>query len=1031
MKRYIVRYVLIILVMAVVSLFYHFAPDNSKSYNEFRLKSQNVDPDFLSTPDHWADSVLHSLSMKERIAQMIMAPAYTSKDRENIQEVKRLIRTYNIGGLIFFQGEPFRQAELTNYYQSMAKTPLFIAIDAEWGLGMRLDSTISYPRQMMLGAVRNENLIYEMGGQIAEQLKRIGVHINFAPVADVNNNPDNPVINSRSFGEDRANVTSKALLYMRGMQEKGIMAVAKHFPGHGDTDVDSHADLPVIRHSYNRLDSLELFPFKELINSGIGGIMTAHLQIPELDSLNKIPSSLSRLVVDSLLKQTIGFKGLVFTDAMTMKGITKYYTSEEAVEKAVLAGNDILVMPNDVPLAVETISNMIKDGKLREEEINSRCRKILLAKYWTGLHDYKPVDLQRVTGDLNKDEYQLLQRRLIESSLTVLSNKNNLLPFKRLDTLKMVSIAFGVTLDSAFQKSLNLYTTVKQHHIKSSFRFNMDSVLCMIQDHDMVIASLHSNDIRAATNYGIEDDLITLIDSLATIKNVVLNVFANPYILNRFKNLNQFRSIIVSYENSSIIQDLTAQMMFGALGTHAKLPVSVGNWYALLSGLDIQGINRLKYSIPLEAGMNREVLKQIDDTIAFAIACQAMPGCQVLIVRNGIVIMNKAYGSHEYNGTIKVKTTDIYDLASITKVGATTPVIMKLYDENVIDIKEKLSSYLPYLKKTDKKKITIEDIMLHQARLQAWIPFYYALLQPVFHWQQLFSDSLSNTNPFRIGSKQYMNRYTKYARNNIFSSGSSLHSLQVADNLFIGVNWCDSIYLAIAKSPLRGKKEYLYSDLGFYLFRFMIDSITGTSLDKNADMAFYRKLGADRLCFNPLNRYDVSEIVPTEEDQYFRKQIIQGYVHDPGAAMMGGVSGHAGLFSNANDLAKLFQMYLNEGTYAGERYINSETIELFTKGSTGVKDNRRGLGFDKPEPDTSKSGPSCRDASPLSYGHSGFTGTLVWNDPEYNLIYIFLSNRIFPDADNNKLVEMNIRTNVQQVVYDAIINKKEQNQENE
>ncbi|MBN1157838.1 MAG: serine hydrolase, partial [Bacteroidales bacterium] len=703
MKRKTGRCVLILLVTAISSSFYHFTPDTGKDYSEFRLRKVAESPGFLKAPDYWADSVLMSLSMEERIAQMIMVAAYSDHNKENEQEVKELIQTYNIGGLIFFHGSPYHQAGLTNIYQSIAKTPLCIAMDAEWGIGMRLDSTISYPRQMMLGASRNEKFIYEMGSQIAEQLSRIGVHINFAPVADVNNNPENPVINSRSFGEDRANVTSKSLLYMRGMQDNGIMAVAKHFPGHGDTDIDSHADLPVISHSFSRLDSLELFPFKELINSGISGIMTAHLQIPAIDSLDGIPSSLSRIVIDSLLKGELGFNGLVFTDAMSMKGITNYFLPEEAVEKAVLAGNDILVMPGDVRLAIKTISGMIRDGIISEGEINSRCQKILLAKFWMGLSEYKPVDLQNINNDLNKDEYRLLERKLIESSLTVLSNKNGLLPFRRLDTLSIASVSFGDPGDSTFQKSLNLYTTVRQYHIQEGAKYVWDSILNEISNCNIVIANLHSNDRRAGTQYGIANDMIELIDLLSKFRNVVLNVFANPYILDRFEDPDRFSAIVVSYENSDIVQDLSAQMMFGAFGASGMLPVSVGRWNALLSGQEVQGINRLKYSIPLEAGMNRKILEQIDDTISVSIACQAMPGCQVMVVRNGIVIMNKAYGHHEYNGVRKVKTTDLYDLASVTKAGATVPAIMKLYDEGILDIREKISAYLPDLKSTNKR----------------------------------------------------------------------------------------------------------------------------------------------------------------------------------------------------------------------------------------------------------------------------------------------------------------------------------------
>jgi beta-N-acetylhexosaminidase len=1021
MDRYYLRSVLIVGALVMACLFYRFIPDDKGDFGHFRLKDTKTDPVFLLSSASWVDSVLNSMTPEQRIAQMIMIAAYTNNNSANEQEVEKLVRDYGVGGLVFFQGSPYRQAQLTNHYQSISKTPLLIAMDAEWGLAMRLDSTIRYPRQMMLGAIQDDRLIFDMGGQIADQMKRLGIHINFAPVIDINNNPDNLVINSRSFGEDRNNVTRKALFYMIGMENKGIIAVAKHFPGHGDTGVDSHEELPVIKFTRNRLDSLELYPYKELIYNGLSGIMTAHLQIPAMDARKKTPSSLSDLITDSLLRQEMDFKGLIFTDALNMKGITNYYKPVEAAEKALVAGNDFLVMPGDIPAVIEHISKLINRGKITQEEIDQHCRRILAAKFYAGLNHYHPVELKNLNRDLNKPEYRLLLRRLTGSSLTVLANRNNMLPLRHLDTLRVASVVFGPDNDSIFCQALGLYMPVKTFRLKGDGFDNTDSIFTRLKDFNLIIASVHSNDIRSTQQYGISDCIIDLIDSLATTRNVVLDLFANPYLLNRFHNIGKIRSLIVSYENSPVVQEMSAQLIFGATNADGILPVTAGSWKSMSSGLTLKGINRLQFSLPLAADMNEDTLLRINDIVSEAIAKQAMPGCQVLVARKGVVILNKAFGNPEYESRKPVSTTDLYDLASVTKVMATTQALMKLTDEGCLDINQKMSSYLPYLEKSNKKDVIVKDVLLHQAGLIPFIQFYFSLMEPVFRNQTLLSSKITETNPIRVGTGQFLNRYTRYKSNIISSRYSAQFPLKVADNMYITRSWVDTIYNGIANSPLIERKEYVYSDLGFILFKQLVDSITRVPFDRFLDSVFYRKMGAGRLCFNPLNRFSRDEIAPTEYDQIFRKQQIRGYVHDPRAAMLGGISGHAGLFGNAIDLAKMLQMMLNRGEYGGERFIQSGTIELFTRTPLGNIGNRRGLGFDKPELNKSKMNPVCAEASPESYGHTGFTGNMFWVDPAYDLIYIFLSNRVYPDAENVRITEMNVRTNIQQVLYNAMI----------
>jgi beta-N-acetylhexosaminidase len=1020
MQRKILKVSFFIASLTAVLTFSQFAPAGHTFHEEFRLRKAKTDPTFLDASRSWIDSVMQSLTPEERIAQLFMVAAYSNKDRTHEEEIEKLVRRYNIGGLCFFQGSPVRQALLTNRYQEQAKTPLLIAMDAEWGLAMRLDSTVRYPRQMMLGALQNEKLIYDMASQIAWQLKRIGVQVNFAPVADINNNPGNPVINSRSFGEDRANVTRKSLLYMLGLQDNGIIAVAKHFPGHGDTQTDSHYELPVIQYDQSRLDSIELFPFKELIYSGIAGIMTGHLSMPSLDSLAMIPSSLSRAIVDTLLKQRLGFKGLVFTDAMKMKGITNHFDPDTAVIKAILAGNDFILMPEDIQNAIKAVKREILNGTIRQEDIDNRCKKILAAKYWTGLGEYKPVDLRDLTSDLNQPAFELLNRKIIESSLTLVDNKMDLLPLRRLDTLKIGSIALGDAGTSEFQKTLRLYTRVDTLRYKPGGTMPEDSIFSFADRFNLLIVSIHTDDIRAGHNFGVPDTVLKLADSLSHFHTVILDVFACPYTILRLQHMSRLAGLLVSYENMKPAQQLSAQLIFGANPGHACLPVTLSEIYPQGSGVSIKDIGRLKYGSPLECNVNPAILVQIDSIVHDAIANEAMPGCQILVARNGTVCLDKAYGSHIYRSGQKVTLDDLYDLASVTKITATVPAVMKLYEEDRIQLEKPLSKYLSFLDTTNKKDISIRNILMHKAGLVSWIPFYIGTLEPVFSSQPLFSTAISPAYPFRISASQYINRYTRFKKGYFSERQDSLYPYPVASGLFASRSIQDTIIAAINRSPVDRRPQYKYSDVGFILLYKMVENLTGSPFEQYMNASFYKSLGMSDVCFNPVRTHPVEKIVPTEDDLVFRKQLLCGYVHDPAAAMMGGISGHAGLFSNANDLAKLLQMFLNKGSYGDIQYFNPETISLFTAKQSGERDNRRGLGFDKPEPDPSKPGPACRSVSEDSYGHSGFTGTFVWIDPAYQLVYIFLSNRIYPDAGNNKLVEMNIRTKIQQVVYDAI-----------
>lgn len=1007
---------ILILVIGLISFRTIHAGFNPKSSKHIKAASKGL---FYNLNSPWVDSVFNSLTPDEKIAQLMMIGVTPNTDQKHMDEISSLIKNNNIGGLIFFQGSPVKQALQTNIYQSLARTPLLIGIDAEWGLGMRLDSTLIFPRQMMLGAIQNDSLIYQMGCEIAGQLKSMGIHVNFAPVIDVNNNPLNPVISNRSFGENKYMVATKGILYMKGLQANGIIATAKHFPGHGDTDEDSHFTLPTIKYKYGRLDSIELYPFRQLIQNNVGGIMIAHLHMLAFDTANNMASTISRRIVNGLLKDSLKYTGLIFTDALSMKGVSDFYKPGELEVKAIEAGNDVMLKPPDVLQAIKSIKSAIESGRIRQSQIDSSCRKVLSAKEWAGLRKVKQVDIASLKNKLNAMAAKLTLRKIIESGLTLIQNKNNILPLKQLDTLRMAVVLIGTDKSNQFDKTLSLYKDFDCFYLsKKADSVYIDSLLLNLRHYNLVIAGVINTDSRPNTGYGIAPNAAMFLERLVDARAVILDLFATPYALGKFKKLDKFKAILISYQDQSIMQDYSAQMIFGAIGAQGKLPVTAAP-YPMGCGFNTQGGLRLKYSIPEELGIDSHKLAEIDSIVAKAIRHGATPGCQVFAAKNGVVFYQKSFGFHTYAQTNPVLNTDLYDIASITKIAGTLPAIMKLYEENKIKLNGKLVNYLPDLRKTNKKDILLIDILTHQAKLQPFMAFYLKTLEPLNKKEKLTSGSYSNTYSVKIGENLYANKNIKYRDGLYTKIADRAHSLPVADSLYLSNPYADTIFKLSYESKLLPVKEYKYSDMGFYYMYWIAEKITKMALNEYVERNFYSKLGATTLGYLPLNRFDKERIMPTENDLIFRKQIVHGYVHDPGAAMMGGVCGHAGVFSSANDLAKLMQMYLNKGSYGGEQYFKPATFDYFN--SCPFTRNRRGIGFDKPDVN-SKNSPTCQGVSAKTFGHQGFTGCVTWADPETGLLYIFLSNRVYPDANNNKLTETGVRTRIQEVLVKATKN---------
>jgi CubicO group peptidase (beta-lactamase class C family) len=777
------------------------------------------------------------------------------------------------------------------------------------------------------------------------------------------------------------------------MQDEGIIPVAKHFPGHGDTDTDSHKILPFLTHSKERMDSLETYPFRYLTNQGITGIMTAHLNVASIDnSLN--PSSLSKKIVTGYLRNEIGFKGFVVTDAINMKGVRTEKGNTEA--EALIAGNDMVEFVPDLQSAIQSVKNIINEGRLTIAEIDEKCTTVLVLKRWVNLNNYKPAPLNNLTKKLNSPEFEVTNRKLIKNALTVLIN-DKILPVQGLDTLRIASLNVGGSEISPFQKMLEKYTDIDHFVIsKNATAQDWTNIRIKLKNYNLVILGIQGINVYPASKYGTTDLQRQVVSEVTQSVNTISVFFGNAYALKHFDKIYYSKGLIVAYQNTDLVQELAAQLVFGAFDAKGRLPVTVDKWFKLNDGIDISANKCLGYSIPEEEGISSEFLyRKIDSLANLGLNEKAYPGCQVLVARNGNIIMHKTYGYHTYDKKLKVLETDLYDWASITKVSGPLPAIMKLFDERKLDVEKPLSDYWPDFKNSNKESIKISEFLAHQSGIPSGLPIW-----------QMGTDKKGELDP-NIFKRQPMDGY----------------HVRVSENLYLKDDFSKMIFDAIRNCDV-GEKKYVYSDLSFCIYPSVISRITGVNYEDYLKINFYRPLGATTLTYNPYLHFTLNRITPTETDNLFRGQNILGFVHDESAAMLGGISGNAGLFGSANDLAKLFQMYLQKGYFGGKRYISEETVNRFIKPRFPENNNRRALGFDKPLLDnkTKSAGNAypAKGVSSSSFGHSGFTGTFVWVDPDNGLLYIFMSNRVYPTRENSKLFELNIRSGMLQSICDGI-----------
>ena len=955
----------------------------------------------------WVDSVMYKLSLKEKVAQLFIytiAPVDTKRNQLLLREA---VDTYKVGGLLFSGGKMQNQAELTNRAQRMAKIPLMITFDGEWGLAMRLRGTPVFPKNMVLGCIQDDRLIYEYGREMARQCKLLGVQVNFAPVADVNINPHNPVINNRSFGEDPVRVSEKVIAYASGLEGGGVLSVSKHFPGHGDTDVDSHKALPVLPFTRERLDSVELSPFKAAIRAGVSGIMVGHLQVPVIEPVGGLPSSLSRNIVYDLLTDELAFKGLIFTDALAMRGVSN---NKSVCLQALRAGNDMVLAPRNIKEEIASVLEGIEKGELTVEKIEAKCRKVLTYKYILGLRRKPMVQLSGLGLRVNTPQTRDLIRRLNLAAITVVNNKQHILPLHAGEKQEIALLEVGEPEGTnVLAAQLSRYVSVVRYRLRPNLSEEQAVLLRdSLSAYKRVIVAVSEQ--RLAPYQPFFAKFVP--------KNPAVYLFFTPgkMMLQIQRAVKAASAVVLAHSYGDDVQRQVADVLFAKAVADGRLSASLGGLFRSGDGVTITPKTPLHF-IPEEYGLSSTVLQQIDSIALEGIRQGAYPGCQVVVMKDGHVMVNLNLGRHTDAKSARVQGTDMYDLASLSKTTGTLLALMKLYDKGRFNLTDRIADYLPFLQRTNKKDITIQDILYHQSGLPSSISFYLETIDKDSYKGRLFMNRRDATHPVQLGATTWANPNFAFKKGYFSSVGKDDYTLQVCDSLWLNRSFRKEIEKKIAEAPLGGKK-YVYSDVGFVLLGMLVEQLAGMPMDAYLQRELYEPMGLERTGYLPLRRFPLTEVVPSSIDHFLRKTTLCGFVHDEASAFLGGVAGNAGLFSTALEVAQVYQMLLNGGELNGQRYLSVETCQLFTREMSKI--SRRGLGFDKPDPDNPSKSPCGSKASAAVYGHTGFTGTCAWVDPDTGLVYVFLSNRIYPNVFNRELSKLEIRERIQNVIYEAL-----------
>lgn len=975
----------LLILLFVIGGVYAVTPTLSKTANQ-----KNV--------DEWVNFTYSSLTPRERIAQLFMPVIDLEKNDAKVL-IEKYVKEQKVGGLIYSQSSIANYAKSVNYAQSISSTPLMIAIDGEWGVGMRLSDAISFPKNLILGAIQDDKLLYEYGKEVGRQCRELGIQINFAPVLDVNTNPLNPVIGYRSLGDIPENVSRKGIAYSKGLEDSKVLSVAKHFPGHGATDVDSHKELPVVNKNIAELKLVDLFPFRQYVNSGLSGIMVGHIEVPVIEKEEKLPASMSYSIVTDLLQNKIGFRGLIFTDALGMSGAKVEGSSSV---KALMAGNDVLLSPLNVKNGIDAIEQALKDGVVSEKSIEEKCKKVLRYKYILGCNKPKPVEIEGLEERINSSGSKALENRLWSNAITVFKNPQKILPITDLANNNILLIENNC---KEFTRSLKLYADVK---VISSDEINNQT----LAPYNTIIIPLQNNSIHT------QNLLKTLAESG---KNVIAAFFGSPYSVSAFKNIflnSNNVAAVMAFNDSKLAQNYAAQAIFGGIAVKGRLPVSIPGLCEGGAGFSYPAI-RLGYSTPLEVGVDEKLITFIDSIANVGVKTNAFPGCQVLIAKDGKVICNKSFGYLDSSREIKVDENTLYDLASVSKATGTLPGIMKACDKNLLSIDAPIGNYILQLRGTEKGKTSVRDYLFHQTGMPPSLNMFDIMLDSNSYSAPLFKKSKDKTHIILVDGDTYADKNARLRTDILSTKETPEFNRQICKNLYGSKATYDTIMWNIYNCKLRHPKNYVYSCLNFCLLMNAEENVTKVPHDVFVEKNIFNPLGAYHTLYNPLSKFKTSQIAATEKDNLLRKQTLVGYVHDELADFSGGVQGNAGLFSNANDLAKLCQMWLNKGVYGGERLLSEKTVAIFTTDKSKI--SRRGLGFDKPDKTNDDNSPTCSEAPATAYGHLGFTGTCFWVDPTNDIIYIFLCNRVNPTRDNQAFSDLDIRPRIFEEVYKCLL----------
>lgn len=960
--------------------------------------------------ERWADSLYRSMDDEEKLAQLIMPIIYPSADAQRIQAEEARVKKHRWGGILYQRGQLAEQNTMNARLQRASRVPMLIALDGEWGLYMRLKDAPRYPRNLGLGMHGDEQLLYNYGREVARQCALMGIHVNFAPTIDVNINPRNPVIGSRSFGEDPKVVARMSLAYAQGLEDGGVLSVAKHFPGHGDTSEDSHKTLPLVSADKARMQRVELYPFSQYIRGGFGGIMTAHLRVPAYEP-SGIPSSLSHKITTELLQHNLGFGGLIFTDGLEMQGVQTNKLGDIGVA-ALKAGNDILLGPRSAEQQLKALLQAKQSGELSEELIRHKVMKLLRYKWRLIVQQpQRTASPERIHSEIWTEPATREMRKLWQASLIY---------YQRTERTEQALKAGQYKRIAVVQVGKNPIANPP----RPTRGLGGSTITYLSWGGDATrTAQLASYDLILVNAFDTQVPREALV-SLASQRPVLLAHYATPYKVRPDSWHKGLSHVLLTTEAAREAQEAVLSLLTQEQAKATPLPSA-----PLSDDSDDPTANMTpRTPAPSSASSKpraQESLLRFDEgrfdaleaIIEEGLKSKAFPGCQVYIAHKGQTIYHKAFGLMGMQvERQQVERSTLYDVASITKALATTPAVMLLVGDGKLKLHERLQSYLPEFAGSDIGRASLRSLLLHQTGLPAGLNFFTDLIDSTSYAGELISPQ-ARTGYIPLVGRAWGNPRFDWLRQYISPKQSAEHPLTMARGLFISPEFKAVMLARLKATPLKRAGQYRYTDLGFILLQQVVERISGQSLDEFLQRRLFAPIGA-KVYFNPLQHgVAQAEIAPSQVDRFLRKQTIQGTVDDESAACLGGVSGNAGLFASASELAKIAQLLLNQGRWEGKQIIPSEVVRQFMS-DTDMR-GRRALGFDKPQPRSAYNG-AGESASAGTVGHFGFTGTAFWIDPKEQLLFIFLSNRTYPTRSNNHLSTERYRPRLHQAVYEAL-----------